>query len=372
MSVPIAARAAPTESGPPVVGDGLGDGVGAALGRFFFRMPALLGEKTLEVHVTSNETNAEPVCLSAGAEAACSEPGEGAASVAGYPAAFFGTVTQLKLAASVHLPRGARGPDGESLRGHSLELALEGGLYAGPKSPAGATADLRLARSRPDRLLAWGREDPGSGSTRRYDTETGTGLVIGDDLLLVFAGWLRGEVAEQGPDAFLVRFRGAELEQATDPVTHDGFDVLPDFAAAAAAGLPPGVFGVLEVNHSGFGTPSRIHPGAASNDVEVVIPAVPVPSPFVRADCDGDLFAPGSIVDAVFLLNFNFAGGEDPPCLAACDADGDGVVRGMVTDAVYMLQYSFRGGPAPPDPFPECGSDPGSDLSCDTPPGCEE
>ncbi|MBI4603493.1 MAG: hypothetical protein HY721_16195 [Planctomycetes bacterium] len=75
---------------------------------------------------------------------------------------------------------------------------------------------------------------------------------------------------------------------------------------------------------------------------------------FVRSDCNGngDL---GGVTDAVFLLSYNFHGGPEPLCLAACDANGDGQLTGQVTDAVYLLAYSFLGGLAPPDPFPACG-----------------
>ena len=45
----------------------------------------------------------------------------------------------------------------------NLEEA-EGGLYAGPASSVGDSADLRLSRGRPERLLAWGKEGSGSGS----------------------------------------------------------------------------------------------------------------------------------------------------------------------------------------------------------------
>ena len=95
------------------------------------------------------------------------------------------------------------------------------------------------------------------------------------------------------------------------------------------------------------------------------------PTLFVRGDCDGDGRASGSVTDAVFLLTYNFMGGAEPPCMAACDANGDGQVSRSATDAVYMLAFSFLGGPALPSPFPACGppyfaSD--SALGCEAPP----
>ena len=76
---------------------------------------------------------------------------------------------------------------------------------------------------------------------------------------------------------------------------------------------------------------------------------------FLRGDCDGDSEVTGSVTDAVFLLNYNFAGGAEPLCLAACDADGDGRVRGQVTDTVYLLNFNFLAGPPPPSPFRSAG-----------------
>ena len=73
----------------------------------------------------------------------------------------------------------------------------------------------------------------------------------------------------------------------------------------------------------------------------------------VRGDCDGA--GDGmTVTDAVFLVNFNFLGRAQPPCLAACDVDGDGVVRGVLTDVIYHLNFLFRGGPPPVPPFPGC------------------
>ena len=72
--------------------------------------------------------------------------------------------------------------------------------------------------------------------------------------------------------------------------------------------------------------------------------------------------------DAVFLLAFNFTGGDIPGCMAACDANGDGAVTGQVTDAVYILNFNFTGGIAPPAPFPECAN---STLETDIALGCD-
>ena len=85
-------------------------------------------------------------------------------------------------------------------------------------------------------------------------------------------------------------------------------------------------------------------------------------------DCDGDGSVEGQLADAVYLLHYNFLGGEAPPCRASCDVNGDGRVTGQVTDAVYLLTYNFRGGPAPVAPFPNCG---GGVLDSDATLGCE-
>jgi hypothetical protein len=80
------------------------------------------------------------------------------------------------------------------------------------------------------------------------------------------------------------------------------------------------------------------------------------------------------VTDAIFMLNSNFLGGTEPPCLAACDADGDGHFRGVVTDAVYILNFNFLGGPPPVEPFPTCGPGTLSDeaLGCSKPAGCKK
>lgn len=87
--------------------------------------------------------------------------------------------------------------------------------------------------------------------------------------------------------------------------------------------------------------------------------------PFIRGDADGDGIFNG-LVDALFTLNFQFAGGPVGPCLEAMDADGDGNFSGLV-DALLILAHQFQAGPPPPAPYPECGNDPDpvTTLGCD-------
>ena len=97
----------------------------------------------------------------------------------------------------------------------------------------------------------------------------------------------------------------------------------------------------------------------------------PTPS-FIRADVTGDgVF--NALLEALFLLNAGFAGGDQPPCVAAADADGNRAVNPL-TDSLFILNWGFfPGSTMPPAPFPDCGVDSnGVDiLGCETPPsGC--
>jgi uncharacterized membrane protein len=92
---------------------------------------------------------------------------------------------------------------------------------------------------------------------------------------------------------------------------------------------------------------------------------------FLRGDCNSDGEVTGVVSDAIFLLTFNFLGGQRPDCLAACDANGDGEVTGVVTDAINILTHNFLGGPPPVEPFPDCGPGALPDderLGCAAPP----
>ncbi len=66
-------------------------------------------------------------------------------------------------------------------------------------------------------------------------------------------------------------------------------------------------------------------------------------SAFVCGDADGT--GAVNISDAVYLINYIFAGGPAPDPLLAADVDCTGAVT--ISDAVYLIAFIFSGGPAP-------------------------
>ena len=64
---------------------------------------------------------------------------------------------------------------------------------------------------------------------------------------------------------------------------------------------------------------------------------------YVCGDADGA--GEVNVSDAVYVINYIFAGGPAPLPLEAGDADCDGSVN--VSDAVYLINYIFNGGPVP-------------------------
>ncbi len=61
-------------------------------------------------------------------------------------------------------------------------------------------------------------------------------------------------------------------------------------------------------------------------------------------DADGNGIT--TISDSVYLINYIFNGGPEPPEYCRGDADGNVLIN--ISDAVYLLTYIFGGGPAPP------------------------
>ncbi len=354
--------------GPVIVGNDVPDGLGATLGRFFVLLTRPGDEASdpvpLELYFTSSTVTVDPVTCSDPSDRPCHEPGRGIAGVGGYPTAVLGPVMSIKMASALYFSRG----DGY-LPGHALEVALEGSLYAGVEARAGEPCELRLFLGNPAYLLQWAGDSSTAPSNREYRSYTGSGLLVGDIAFFFFPGWLRGTVSKNDGSALSVELASAKIS----PVRigdETRVWIQPDFNAARKAGLPEGVFGRLEVNYSGFATPSQIVPEAVSNDVELRVTAVEEAVAFIRGDCNGDGSVAAPISDALTLLRFSFTGGSEPPCLAACDADGDGRAVGRVVDAVYLLRYHFMDGEPPPPPFPDCGrAERASEETC-AQPGC--
>ncbi|MCI0651753.1 MAG: proprotein convertase P-domain-containing protein [Planctomycetes bacterium] len=90
---------------------------------------------------------------------------------------------------------------------------------------------------------------------------------------------------------------------------------------------------------------------------------------FLRGDCNADGVT-NALIDALFILNWQFSMGAAPPCFDAADVNGDNVVNALI-DALFLLNWQFSMGPAPPAPGPTvCGLDPDGDVAvvCATPP----
>ncbi|MGB5138002.1 MAG: dockerin type I domain-containing protein, partial [Candidatus Zixiibacteriota bacterium] len=65
----------------------------------------------------------------------------------------------------------------------------------------------------------------------------------------------------------------------------------------------------------------------------------------VAGDVDNDNIV--SISDAVFMINWIFAGGTSPKPLASADVDCTGIPT--ISDAVYLINYIFASGAPPCD-----------------------
>ena len=90
---------------------------------------------------------------------------------------------------------------------------------------------------------------------------------------------------------------------------------------------------------------------------------------FLRGDADGQVGL--HLTDSIFVLNYLFLGGSEPPCVDAADVDDNGEVN--IADATSLLSFLFLGGQTPPAPGPNtCGADPTEDpLDCHSFSGCQ-
>ena len=79
--------------------------------------------------------------------------------------------------------------------------------------------------------------------------------------------------------------------------------------------------------------------------------------PFVRGDANGSLTV--SLVDVLAVLNSLFGVTIPLACADAGDVNDDGTNN--IIDPIFLLNYLFANGAEPPAPFPNPGLDPTPD-----------
>lgn len=82
-----------------------------------------------------------------------------------------------------------------------------------------------------------------------------------------------------------------------------------------------------------------------------------------RGDANNDGVV--NTTDAIFINNFLYMGGPEPPCMNQADADDNGQVT--PSDSYLILNWLFSGGQAPPAPGPFnaiCAEDPPPSPGC--------
>lgn len=86
---------------------------------------------------------------------------------------------------------------------------------------------------------------------------------------------------------------------------------------------------------------------------------------FLRGDANGDTTV--SIIDGLFVLEYLFLLGDEPPCLDAADANDTETVS--ILDTLTLMEYLFLSSTEPPAPGPDtCGTDPDGDaIDCESP-----
>ena len=87
-------------------------------------------------------------------------------------------------------------------------------------------------------------------------------------------------------------------------------------------------------------------------------------NPFRRGDVNHD--GAFNVADPVATLQYLFAAGVAPECLAAADIDASGTI--LLNDPILALDYLFVSGPAPAAPFPDCGTS--TTETCDVAGAC--
>jgi hypothetical protein len=124
------------------------------------------------------------------------------------------------------------------------------------------------------------------------------------------------------------------------------------FASPAAGDVPSGAADTISLKFVTSGLDLGLYKSVLkvysndpdANDNPLSIPArLTVLVPYQCGDASGDDVV--NISDAVFLVDYIFAGGPTPVPIQRGDCNCDGIAN--ITDATYLLAYIFGGGPAP-------------------------
>ncbi|NCF98997.1 MAG: hypothetical protein GWP39_05735 [Planctomycetia bacterium] len=145
----------------------------------------------------------------------------------------------------------------------------------------------------------------------------------------------------------LTAFPPAQKAIAYDPVSGSG--TLQGGGAAVVTVDLDHKAAVLSFPLSGLIAADRIE--LLGRLVEWMLPPSSCADPFVRGDTNGS----GSIdiADAVFLLDYLFAGGVSPSPEASGDANNDAGLD--ISDAIFLLTFLFDSGASPAAPYPDAG-----------------
>ncbi len=67
----------------------------------------------------------------------------------------------------------------------------------------------------------------------------------------------------------------------------------------------------------------------------------------IRGNIDGDELEEINIADLVYMVNYMFNSGPEPPCMPEANVNGDIFGEVDIADLIYLVTYMFQGGPPP-------------------------
>lgn len=140
----------------------------------------------------------------------------------------------------------------------------------------------------------------------------------------------------------------------TWPIAYPPVSIAPGTEAVYHFVVVPEAEGTLNFRFVDYPPPYGYHLSIGAESMMVdeykaaIIPALVGEITILPRPCgDANKDAEVNVSDAVWIINWVFAGGQDPDPLEIADANCDGDVN--VSDAVWVINYVFTGGNAPCD-----------------------